>query len=70
MGLGPPVCQHCKVYARFSNEKGYYCKYCGETDITSFHEYMNGDTKYLEENEKEVKRFYNFWRKKNDTTID
>ena len=62
MGLGPPVCQHCKVYARLSDEKGWYCQYCGETDIQDFHPVF-ADDKYLEENEKEVKRFYNFWRK-------
>lgn len=33
MGLGPPVCQHCQVVASFTDETGWYCKYCNETDL-------------------------------------
>ena len=65
MALGPPVCQHCKVYAKLSDEKGWYCQYCGETDIRGFHPFTQDD-EYLKENEKEVKRFYDFWRKENE----
>ena len=65
MGLGPPVCQHCKVLASFNHEKrAWYCEYCGETNLTESAGFDNKYWKQLNENEKEVKRFYNFWRKK------
>ena len=30
MGLGPPVCKKCRVYANYSKEKGYFCDFCNE----------------------------------------
>lgn len=63
MGLGPSVCQHCRVMSHYTKERGWHCQYCGETELTA---HAGFDLKYiqqLEENEKEVKRFYNFWRK-------
>jgi len=65
MGLGPPVCQHCKVYARL-NDDGWYCRFCGETDIKDFHAYMNGNTKYLEDNEKFLEFMLNKGETKNE----
>ena len=65
MGLGPPVCQHCKVLGSFSHsERKWYCEYCGETNLTESAGFDDKQWKQLNENEKEVKRFYNFWRKK------
>lgn len=63
MGLGPPVCQHCKVMGFLTEPRGWHCQYCGETDLTEYAGFSNDHWKQLEENEKEVKRFYNFWRK-------
>ena len=50
MGLGPPVCQHCQVFAVYTEDPvpivyntntktvtkwtHYYCPICRETDIT------------------------------------
>ena len=49
MGLGPPVCQHCKVIGTLSGtpipvqrtsstrtlntHTSWYCRFCGETDL-------------------------------------
>jgi hypothetical protein len=55
MGLGPPVCQHCKVFAYLEDGKGWHCRYCGETNIKDFHPFLNPDVKYLEDNEKLLK---------------
>ncbi len=59
MGLGPPVCQHCKVLAYLSDELGWHCKYCGETDIKDFFPFGLGPfspaMKELENNEKFLK---------------
>jgi hypothetical protein len=70
MGLGPPVCQHCDVMAYRTDERGWHCKYCGETKLTKYAGLSVKRWDQLDENEKEVKRFYDFWRKDNDTTID
>jgi hypothetical protein len=60
MGLGPPVCQHCQVLGHLSTELGWYCKYCGETDLTDFFPFSLGirspEYRELENNEK----FYKF----------
>jgi len=60
MGLGPPVCQHCRVLAHLSDELGWHCKYCGETDLKDFFPFALGtrspEYRELENNEK----FYKF----------
>ena len=59
MGLGPPVCQHCRVLACLDDEKGWHCKFCGELDLTDFFPFGLGtnspEWKELADNEKFLK---------------
>ena len=70
MGLGPPVCQHCQVLAYYKENKGYYCTYCGETKITESAGFSDKRWKELEQNERVLKRFYNFMKGKDPNGLD
>jgi len=61
MGLGPPVCTDCKVYARLELEsmvtdgtkgRGWYCPMCGTQEIGNLWEQK--DQKIYDVNEKFV----------------
>lgn len=53
MGLGPPACHHCHVYAYLSARHGWHCKYCGETNLP--HNAWDYKPGILEENERVLK---------------
>lgn len=52
MGLGPPVCQHCKVMGELSDEKGWHCPICGELDLHDHAGFNIEHWKQLRRNEK------------------
>lgn len=78
MGLGPAVCQHCKVLAAYSEEPmpvvrnastttlseytHWYCRFCGETDPHDSAGLNMYRIKQLEDRERDLEKFYDFWK--------
>lgn len=78
MGLGPAVCQHCKVLATYSEEPipvvrnettttvseytHWYCRFCGETDPNASAGISMHRWKEFDDREKELDKFYKFWK--------
>ena len=71
MGLGPLVCQHCQVLGSFDHStRSWYCEYCGETKLTDYAGLSDKRWKELEQNERVLKRFYNFMKGKDPNGLD
>lgn len=51
MGLGPPVCQHCQVLGNLG-ASGWYCEFCGETNLTEHTGFDPDVWNWLENREK------------------
>jgi hypothetical protein len=66
MGLGPPVCENCKVLYEFKHSYGWECPICklNSPDHLNLWE-MSDDVDKLTEQLKANKRFYDFMIKEN-----
>lgn len=78
MGLGPAVCQHCKVLAEFSEDPipvvrnettttaseftHWFCRFCGETDPNEYAGLSLHRYKEFDNRERDLEKFYDFWK--------